>query len=161
MTYQAQPDRLQRNVRHARGFTLVELLVVLVIASLVLALVGTSISRSISGAEMRTAARKLAASIRYTRTRAIISKSEQVFLVDTEERSYTAAGREPVTLPGEMEVQLTTARSELTSENVGGIRFYPDGGSTGGSVELESNGRIYTVNVVWLTGEASVQREEE
>jgi len=161
MTYQAQPDRLQRNVRHARGFTLVELLVVLVIASLVLALVGTSISRSISGAEMRTAARKLAASIRYTRTRAIISKSEQVFLVDTEERSYTAAGREPVNLPGEMEVQLTTARSELTSENVGGIRFYPDGGSTGGSVELESNGRIYTVNVVWLTGEASVQREEE
>ena len=161
MTYQAQPDRLQRNVRHARGFTLVELLVVLVIASLVLALVGTSISRSISGAEMRTAARKLAASIRYTRTRAIISKSEQVFLVDTEERSYTAAGREPVTLPGEMEVQLTTARSELTSENVGGIRFYPDGGSTGGSVALESNGRIYTVNVVWLTGEASVQREEE
>ena len=161
MTYQAKPDRLQRNVRHARGFTLVELLVVLVIASLVLALVGTSISRSISGAEMRTAARKLAASIRYTRTRAIISKSEQVFLVDTEERSYTAAGREPVTLPGEMEVQLTTARSELTSENVGGIRFYPDGGSTGGSVALESNGRIYTVNVVWLTGEASVQREEE
>lgn len=161
MTYQAKPDRLQRNVRHARGFTLVELLVVLVIASLVLALVGTSISRSISGAEMRTAARKLAASLRYTRTRAIISKSEQVFLVDTEERSYTAAGREPVTLPGEMEVQLTTARSELTSENVGGIRFYPDGGSTGGSVELESNGRIYTVNVVWLTGEASVQREEE
>jgi len=135
--------------------------VVLVIASLVLALVGTSISRSISGAEMRTAARKLAASIRYTRTRAIISKSEQVFLVDTEERSYTAAGREPVNLPGEMEVQLTTARSELTSENVGGIRFYPDGGSTGGSVALESNGRIYTVNVVWLTGEASVQREEE
>ena len=112
MTYQAKPDRLQRNVRHARGFTLVELLVVLVIASLVLALVGTSISRSISGAEMRTAARKLAASLRYTRTRAIISKSEQVFLVDTEERSYTAAGREPVTLPGEMEVQLTTARSE-------------------------------------------------
>ena len=161
MTYQAKPDRPQRNVRHARGFTLVELLVVLVIASLVLALVGTSISRSISGAEMRTAARKLAASIRYTRTRAIISKSEQVFLVDTEERSYTAAGREPVTLPGEMEVQLTTARSELTSENVGGIRFYPDGGSTGGSVALESNGRIYTVNVVWLTGEASVQREEE
>jgi len=161
MTYQAKPDRPQRNVRHARGFTLVELLVVLVIASLVLALVGTSISRSISGAEMRTAARKLAASIRYTRTRAIISKSEQVFLVDTEERSYTAAGREPVNLPGEMEVQLTTARSELTSENVGGIRFYPDGGSTGGSVALESNGRIYTVNVVWLTGEASVQREEE
>ena len=161
MTCSAKPGRLPRPVHRVRGFTLVELLVVLVIAALILALVGTSISRSISGAEMRTAARKMAASIRYTRTRAIISKSQQVFLVDTEARSYTAAGREPVTLPGEMEVQLTTARSELTSENVGGIRFYPDGGSTGGSVALEANGRIYTVNVVWLTGEASLQREEE
>lgn len=151
----------RQSLTRSRGFTLVELLVVLVIAALVLTLVGTSISRSISGAEMRTAARKLAASLRYTRTRAILSKSEQVFLVDTELRKYTAAEREPVELPEGMEVLLTTARSELTSESVGGIRFYPDGGSTGGSVKLEANERIYTINVAWLTGEASVQRDEE
>ena len=42
-----------------------------------------------------------------------------------------------------------------------GIRFYPDGGSTGGNVRLEANGRIYQVNVTWLTGEASVQRPDE
>lgn len=145
---------------HASGFTLVELLVVLVIAALALALVGTSISRNISGAEMRTAARKVAASMRYTRTQAIIGKSEQVFLVDTENRTYTAGSREQVTLPEGMNVELNTARSELTSETVGGIRFYPDGGSTGGNVRLEANGRVYTVNVAWLTGEASVERPD-
>jgi general secretion pathway protein H len=145
----------------AKGFTLVELMFVMIIAAFVLTLVGTSISRSISGAEMRTAARKLAASLRYTRTHAILVKSEQVFLIDTENRSYTAPGRKTVVLPDGMNVQLTTARSELTSENVGGIRFYPDGGSTGGHVLLEANERIYRVNVAWLTGEASVQREEE
>jgi general secretion pathway protein H len=161
MTKQRKLGRQSRPRRLPRGFTLVELLVVLVIASLVLALVGTSISRSISGAEMRTAARKLAASLRYTRTRAIISKSEQVFLVDIESRSYTAAERDPVELPEGMNVQLNTARSELTSEQVGGIRFYPDGGSTGGYVLLESNERIYRINVGWLTGEASVQREDD
>ena len=161
MTNSVKTLSLFRPGRRIRGFTLVELLVVLIIASLVLTLVGTSISRSISGAEMRTAARKMAASIRYTRTKAIIAKSEQVFLVDSEQRSYTAPGRNPVALPEEMNILLTTARSELTSETVGGIRFYPDGGSTGGSVELESNGRIYTVNVLWLTGEASLQREED
>ncbi|MBT8063922.1 MAG: prepilin-type N-terminal cleavage/methylation domain-containing protein [Xanthomonadales bacterium] len=147
--------------RRAGGFTLVELIVVLVIAALVMALVGTSISRNISGAEMRTAARKVAASLRYTRTRAILSKSEQVFLVDTEERFYQAADRESVDLPEGMNVELNTARSELTSETAGGIRFYPDGGSTGGSVRLEANGRVYNVNVAWLTGEATVQRDEE
>jgi len=136
-------------------------MVVLIIISLVMALVGTSISRNISGAQMRTAAQKVAASLRYTRTRAILSKSEQVFLVDTENRTFKAADRAQEELPEGMNVELNTARSEVTAENVGGIRFYPDGGSTGGNVRLEANGRIYQVNVAWLTGEASVQRDDD
>ena len=146
--------------RPAGGFTLVEVVVVLVIASLVLALVGTSISRNISGAEMRTAARKVAASMRYTRTQAILTKTEQVFLLDTESLTYQAAEKDPEKLPEGMKVELTTARSELTSESAGGIRFYPDGASTGGKVLLEANGRIYTLNVSWLTGEARLERSE-
>jgi len=145
----------------AGGFTLVEMLVVLVIVSLMMALVGTSISRNISGAEMRTAASKVAAGLRYTRTQAILKKAEQVFLVDTEALTYQAAEREPEKLPEGMKVELNTARSELTSETTGGIRFYPDGGSTGGNVRLEANGRIYRVNVAWLTGEASMERLED
>jgi len=140
-----------------RGFTLVELLVVLVIAALVLALVGTSISRSVSGAEMRTAARKVAANLRYTRTQAILQKSEQVFLVDTEAKTFQAPERDSVQIPEGMRIALTTARTELTGESVGGIRFYPDGGSTGGYVELESDNRIYKVSVAWLTGETVVE----
>ena len=144
-----------------RGFTLVEIMVVLVIVALMMALVGSSISRNISGAEMRTAAGKVAASMRYTRTQAILTKTEQVFLVDTEKLTYQAAEREAKELPEGMKVELNTARSELTSETVGGIRFYPDGGSTGGNVRLEANGRIYRVNVAWLTGEASVERPDD
>lgn len=148
-------------IARGRGFTLVELLVVLVIAALVLALVGTSISRSISGAEMRSAARKVAANLRYTRTQAILQKTEQVFIVDADARTYQAPEREMVELPEEMRVALTTARSELTGENAGGIRFYPDGGSTGGYVELESDNRIYKVSVAWLTGETIVERLDD
>lgn len=144
-----------------RGFTLVELLVVMVIVALVLALVGTSLSRSVTGAEMRTAARKVAANLRYTRTQAILQKAEQVFMVDAENRTFQAPDREPVELPEGMRVALTTARSELTAENVGGIRFYPDGGSTGGYIELESDNRIYKVSVAWLTGETTVERTDE
>ena len=87
-------------------------------------------------------------------------EAEQVFLVDTETREYRAADREAVTLPEGMNVELNTARSELTSETAGGIRFFPDGGSTGGNVRLEANGRIYRVNVAWLTGEARLERAE-
>lgn len=135
-----------------------ELMVVLVIIALVMGLVATSLSRSISAAESRVAARKLAVALRYTRAQAIIRKSETVFLVDTEERSYQAPGRPPVQLPEGMDVVLTTARSELTSEMAGGIRFFPDGGSTGGHIELIVNGREYRVDVAWLTGEATLAK---
>jgi general secretion pathway protein H len=153
-------------VRHisgnrASGFTLVELMVVMIIIALVMGLVATSISRSISGAESRVAARKLVVALRYTRTQAILKKSQTVFVVDTEARTYQAPGKSLVELPEGMDILLTTARSELTSEAVGGIRFFPDGGSTGGHVELVINGREYRVNVAWLTGEARLEPQED
>jgi general secretion pathway protein H len=60
-----------------------------------------------------------------------------------------------------MRMALTTARTELTGESVGGIRFYPDGGSTGGFVELETDNRIYKISVAWLTGETVVEIVDE
>lgn len=144
----------------ARGFTLVEVMVVMVIIALVMGLVATSMTRSISSAEARAASRKLVASLRYTRARAIIDKKEQVFQVDTENRSYLAPGRKLITLPKGVDVTITTARSEFTSESVGGIRFFPDGGSTGGHIELTVNEREYRVNVAWLTGETQLERAE-
>jgi general secretion pathway protein H len=143
-----------------RGFTLVEIMVVMVIIALVMGLVATSMSRSISSAEARSASRKLVASLRYTRARAIIDKKEQVFEVDTENRSYQAPGRKLITLPEGVDVTITTARSEVTSESVYGIRFFPDGGSTGGHIELTVNGREFRVNVAWLTGESKLERKE-
>jgi general secretion pathway protein H len=158
---QSQGRLPKRALRFTDGFTLVELLVVLVIISLVLAMVGTSISRNISSAEMRSAVGKIAASLRSTRTQAILTKSEQVFLIDTEALTYKAGAHEVEELPEGIKLELNTARSELTSESAGGIRFYPDGGSTGGNVKIEANGRIYRVNVAWLTGAASVERPDD
>jgi len=143
-----------------RGFTLVEVIVVLVIVAMIMALVGTSMARSVSGAEARAASRKLVASLRYTRARAILDKQERLFLVDIENRSYQAPGRKQVNLPEGVDVTITTARSEVSSESVAGIRFFPDGGSTGGHVELTVKGREYRINVAWLTGETKLERSE-
>ena len=146
--------------RRNRGFTLVELMVVMVIISLIMGLVATSMSRSVSAAEARVASRKLVGSLRYTRARAIIDKKEQVFQVDTENRSYQAPGRKRIELPEGVDVTVTTARSEITAEDISGIRFFPDGGSTGGLIELTVNRREYRVNVAWLTGETRLEQTE-
>jgi len=150
-----QPKR-----RTQAGFTLVEIMVVMVIIALIMGLVATSMSRSVSAAEARAASRELVASLRYTRARAIIDKAEQVFLVDTENRSYQAPGRDKVELPEGVDLTITTATSELVSDAISGIRFFPDGGSTGGHIELTVNKREYRVNVAWLTGETQLERAE-
>lgn len=144
----------------SRGFTLVEVMVVMIIVALIMGMVATSMSHSISSAEARAAARELVASLRYTRARAILDKSERVFEVNTDERSYQAPGRELVELPEGVDITITTARSEITAEDVAGIRFFPDGGSTGGHIELTINEREYRINVAWLTGETSLERTE-
>lgn len=153
--------RSSKPVKHRKtgGFTLVEIMVVMIIIALIMGLVATSMSRSISAAEARAASRKLVASLRYTRAMAIIGKQEQVFLVDTDERSYQAPGRDRVELPEGVDVTITTALSELASDSVSGIRFFPDGGSTGGHIELTVNDREYRVNVAWLTGETSLEQK--
>jgi len=131
--------------------------VVLVIVAIMATVVGVSISRSLTGAEIRAASRDLMAAMRYTRGQAILTRSEQTLEVDAEKRQYQAPGREPVTLPEGMDVTLLTARTEQTGEHAGRIRFFPDGSSTGGKVTLSAGRREWEVDVAWLTGEVSRQ----
>lgn len=144
--------------REQRGFSLLELLVVLIIVALMATVVGVSISRSIGGAEVRSASRDLMAALRYTRGQAILTRSEQTLSVDVEKREYQAPGKAAVTIPEGMTIRLLTARTERTGESAGTIRFFPDGSSTGGTVTLAAGEREWEVTVGWLTGE--IRREE-
>ncbi len=144
-----------------RGFSLVELMVVMVLITLLFAVVGVSVSRSVGGAEIRNAEREIVAGLRHTRGQAIINREQEIFSVDANSRTWKAAGRDPVPLPDGLEITLNTGRSELTGEGAGGIRFFPDGASTGGSIVLTAQEREWHIAVAWLTGEISRDRERE
>lgn len=132
----------------------------MVLVTLLFAVVGLSVSRSVAGAEIRNAAREITAGIRHTRGQAIVQRQQQVFQVDSERRTWKAAEREKETLPDGLEITMETARSEMTGEHAGGIRFYPDGASTGGRITLMINEREWEINVSWLTGEVSLDRDQ-
>lgn len=147
--YRQPASRLNRQY----GFSLLEIIVVLSLVGLLAGLVASSLGRGVSSAEIRNASKKVAASLRYTRSYAIQQHAEQVFTVDIENRQWQAPARPAVDFPDGMEITILTARSELTGENVGGIRFFPDGSSTGGNITLEAKEREWQVGVEWLTGE--------
>ena len=55
----------------SKGFSLIELMIVLVIMSFVLALAGPAVTRGLSGLTLKTAAKKVAAALRYARSQAV------------------------------------------------------------------------------------------
>jgi general secretion pathway protein H len=144
--------------RAERGFTLLELLLVLVVAAASYALVLRVSAGGASGAEIKSAARTVAAGLRDARGTAIATQESAALLLDLEHRSMeVSGGRASRTLPQRLDVKLYTAQSEIVDEKHGAIRFYPDGSSTGGRVTISSGERKLLVDVDWLTGRVSIK----
>jgi general secretion pathway protein H len=140
-----------------RGFTLVEILVVIMIMGVVVAMVGSAMGYSLTGQQMRSASRDLIAALRYTRGQAIVKREPQVLMLNVDEKSYRAATRASVKLPEQFDLAIETARQEMVSEGEAGIRFYPDGSSTGGNIELSRGDTVWRIDINWLTGEVSLR----
>lgn len=143
--------------RRQRGFTLLELMIVLVIAAIIYAVMLTVPFGKASAADLKAAARSLASGLRTAQTTAITTRRDAVMTLDLEAREYQATGEaEPHKLRDGLDLKLYTAQTEVSSEKRGAIRFYPDGSSTGGRITVSSGERKYLVDVDWLTGRVSI-----
>ena len=140
------------------GFTLIELVAVVVLIGIALSVVSLSFSKSMSSAKIQAATRDLVAALRYTRGQAIVTGRQAALDLDIQSNTYQAPGKPIVKLPQGMQMMLLTADSEQTSATSGRIRFFPDGASTGGHVSVRLGEREWRINVSWLTGQ--VTREE-
>jgi general secretion pathway protein H len=137
----------------AFGFTLLELLVVLALATLLVALVPPLIGSAMPGVELKSSARRVAAGLRLAREEAIRSGRGAAFVIDLEARRFQVdGGYRRVQLPEDIDLKLEAAAAEMMDEKVGAVRFYPDGSSTGGRIVLARRGEGFQVGVQWLTG---------
>jgi general secretion pathway protein H len=137
------------------GFTLVELLVVMGIMGLILAGVLAAKPKT-AATRVAVAARAIAASLQLARTQAMASNAETVVRIDVERRQFGVAGSMHA-LPRGMTVAMTVAETERIADS-GGMRFYPDGQSSGGEIVLMLEGRASRIAVNWLTGEPRLSR---
>ncbi|BAW79699.1 general secretion pathway protein H [Candidatus Nitrosoglobus terrae] len=143
------------------GFTLVELLVVLALAGLLMSLIPPLLERGASSAEMKGAARRVVAGLKYARSQAITGHKEAVLTLDLERHQFMVTGKKhQYPLPSNMEIGLMTASSQVDSKTIGKIRFFPDGTSTGGQITLSRGDRKYLIDINWLTGRVAILDEE-
>ncbi len=141
----------------AQGLSLLELLIVLSLIAIMAALVIPMFGGGVSQTELRGAAREVAAGLRLARSEALARRRDTLLAIDLENRTFRV-DRDPRvhSLPRDIVVKLYTAQSDITSETTGSIRFFPDGGSTGGRVTVAAGERKFDVDVDWLTGRVSI-----
>lgn len=141
------------------GFTLVELLAVLAI----LALAATAFSYGgrapLESARFRALMVKTTAALIESHGDAIRRGEDNVFVIDVNRRSM-GDPRQGATLqlPANVDVTATVAGSEKYSDGRAGIRFYPAGTSSGGTLNFKFRNQVYEIRVNWLTGNVTTHR---
>lgn len=141
----------------SRGFSLIEVLLVLVLIATMAGIAVSFMSGSLEKARIQAVSKDLLSALKYTRGQAVIKHEQSVITFNVEEKTYQAPKKKAVKIPDEIDINLYTASSDIVDDKVGRIRFFSDGSSTGGWVKLTYGKKIWKINVNWLTGEIRME----
>lgn len=145
-----------------KGFSLIELIIVLVIVGLSITLVTPSLSRFSKAVELKAATKKISGILRYYRSEAIQQGKVHQILFDSNLREVRIQLLEPTEekvlknkypLPAGVQIKEVNIPAPQYLEDYPAIEFYPSGGSNGGSILLDTPDRKgFRISVHFLTG---------
>lgn len=130
---------------HEHGFTLFEMIIVLVVLGLVLGLVITHGPAHSQRLDLEAATRQVTLALRLARSRAI--SQERTAIVVFGAGGYRLDKDAPVEWA-----------SDVSATGNRAINFTPDGASSGGRIVLHAGDRQVAIGVDWLTGRALAAR---
>jgi general secretion pathway protein H len=144
-----------------RGFTLLELLLVLLVLGVSSLIVLPTIDTGLRERQVRRSALGLAAVARELRSRALYEGIPQRLLLNLADNSYLVARDREVRLP--LDVRFSQVEGgETLEKNVHQFIFFPNGSSLGGKIGLsgERSGSFYSVHIEALSGKIDIRRGE-
>ena len=158
------------SLHHSAGFTLIELIIVLMIIGISLGLVGFFVNQGASNLELKRVAKEIATTLRYARNQAVSEKKGYSFVIRESDGTYSLyaadiavhnEGDSPEsvmsrTLPDKLKIKF--------DERVEGalrIDFFPGGNSTGGVIDIRNQAdRSLLVTVNRLTGKVEIRKNQ-
>jgi len=155
-------------LRTTRGVTLLEMLVVIALASILLAVVFPSVGAGLRTLELRSAAQRLAASARYARQQAVHRQRFYELEVDAEAGSvsvidFAGESRRGFELPATVRVERILPEDLRLQARVGPLPrrfvFSPDGSAPAFEIVLSNERRRAVVTSNALTGSPKVAEE--
>lgn len=137
-------------VRQDRGFTLIEILVVLAILGFALTLFAWRAPARSAALDAHDTASRIAGALRHARAQAIATNVPVAFTLDRDGAGFHIGAGAQQRLPAVVSVALATPGGATN------IVFTPDGGSPGGEVRVEAGAIAVLVRVDWLSGRVRV-----
>lgn len=147
----------------SNGFTLLELVVVLVIAGLLFGLGGPAVGSLYDTMQYREAVREVVSAVKNGRRDAFASGEPMDLLIDTDrnrfaltDQSHLPSDNAFIALPEALDITVVYAAEVSPKPGLAAIRFYPSGGSSGGEITVarpSGGGALLTVD--WLLGDVT------
>jgi len=148
-----------------KGFTLIEIIIVLFIIGLATGIAGIMISRNSSSLELRKFTKEMTSVLRYARNSAVSEKQIYCLSFDPEKNMVTLYSETidykindlvlSKELPDGIEIMIGEGQDDPHLE------FMPQGNSSGGMIEIrDREGRAYYIEVNRITGKINVGKAE-
>jgi len=144
---------MRRGLPRARGVSLLEMLLVIALIAIAGVIAAGVLGGGMDGLRLRSAGKQLAGELRLVRTRAMASGVPQQFEIDPRNRTWSSSLGHRGSLPAQLQVSFTGAREVQPRAGRGAIRFFADGASTGGRIDLRARQAQWRIDVAWITGE--------
>jgi general secretion pathway protein H len=149
---------MTRNMHSQSGYTLVEMLVVLVLLGMATAISLPYATSSGQAQKLDATASQLAALFRQAQTLAYVTNKVVKVSFERDSRKWLVNDGAPqLQLDQSLTITALTVEGQV-SEKLISYQFFPVGGSSGGRVVLEANKNKVTVDLNWLTGAITWKR---
>ncbi len=153
MVLQAEKVKIKTSTAgNRKGFTLLELLVVLFIVGIIVSIVAVSVGRVRDKSLFKEEARRIYLTTKHAREAAIIDRTEVAFRLNEETKTYWLDNPTSKTSSN----HAVPKKFTITGTD---IFFFPKGNSSGGLIEIQNEkGQKYAIEVNKVLGTSSIKR---
>lgn len=150
-----------------RGFTLLELMLVIVIIAIVLAVTYPSLSRGTTALRLRATGRDVLNTFRFAREKAVTEQVGMKVVVNPEKQQmiltdYLGEGKRTYDLPPDVRIRQAALAGNAVTDGTAVFHFLPNGSCDRGEVLLQSDrGARLKIVTDPITGGARIESDSE
>ena len=159
-------------MKNPRGFTLLEIILVLVFIGVIAGLTTPFVMSTLDRVKLQAETRKINSALRYARSEAITRKIVTTFNANINNRQYWISNKKKKqssvtkTLDPGFLMSHVTSNEETIEDGTFTINFYPRGNSTGGAIRVAkvSPGKSdasYEITIDPITGNSRIEQETQ